>query len=41
VIGVERDKSSMQNPDLDLVLEEGDILWLIGEYKNILQIKDL
>jgi CPA2 family monovalent cation:H+ antiporter-2 len=41
LVGIERNKSSMQNPDLDLVLEEGDVLWLIGEYNNILKIKDL
>jgi CPA2 family monovalent cation:H+ antiporter-2 len=38
LIGIERNNTSMQNPDLDLVLEEGDILWLIGEYKKILMI---
>jgi CPA2 family monovalent cation:H+ antiporter-2 len=40
LIGIERNNMSKQNPDLDLVLEEGDILWLIGEYKNILRLKD-
>jgi CPA2 family monovalent cation:H+ antiporter-2 len=38
LVGIERNNTSMQNPDLDLILEEGDILWLIGEYKNILKI---
>jgi len=41
LIGVERNNTSMQNPDLDLVLEEDDILWLIGEYDNILQINKI
>jgi CPA2 family monovalent cation:H+ antiporter-2 len=41
LIGIERNKFSIQNPSLDLVLEEKDILWLIGEYDNILKIKDL
>jgi CPA2 family monovalent cation:H+ antiporter-2 len=41
LIGIERNNMSMQNPDLDLVLEEGDILWLIGEYRNILKLKDV
>ena len=41
VIGIERDNTSMQNPGLDLVLEEGDILWLIGENSNILKISTL
>ncbi|MCL1934403.1 MAG: cation:proton antiporter [Candidatus Azobacteroides sp.] len=38
LIGIERNNTSMQNPDLDLVLEKGDILWLIGEKNNILQV---
>jgi CPA2 family monovalent cation:H+ antiporter-2 len=38
LIGVERNDSSMLNPDLDLVLEENDILWLIGENKNVLKV---
>ena len=41
LIGIERDNTSMQNPDLDLALEAGDILWLVGEYSNILKISKL
>ena len=41
VIGIERNDTSMQNPDLDLVLEENDILWLIGENSNILNASKL
>jgi len=41
LIGIERNNTSMRNPDLDLILEEGDILWLIGEYNNILQVNKL
>jgi len=41
LIGIERNNTSMQNPNLDLILEEGDILWLIGEYNNILQVNRL
>lgn len=41
LIGIERNNTSMQNPDIDLVLEEGDILWLIGEYNNILKVNSL
>jgi CPA2 family monovalent cation:H+ antiporter-2 len=41
LIGIERDNTSMQNPDLDLLLEEGDILWLIGEYSNIDKVMSL
>ena len=41
VIGIEREDTSVQNPDLDLVLEENDILWLIGENSNILNVNKL
>ena len=41
LIGIERNNTSMQNPDLDLKLEEGDILWLIGEDSNIVKISEL
>jgi len=41
LIGIERNNTSMRNPDLDLKLEEGDILWLIGENSNILKISKL
>ncbi|GHT55076.1 sodium:proton antiporter [Bacteroidia bacterium] len=41
VIGIERNDTSIQDPSLDLVLEEGDIIWVIGEYDNILKICEL
>jgi CPA2 family monovalent cation:H+ antiporter-2 len=41
LIGIERDNFSRLNPELDLVLEENDIIWLIGENRKILSIKDL
>jgi len=41
LVGIERSDTSMQNPDLDLILEEDDILWLIGEYNNIMQINNI
>ncbi|GHS93722.1 sodium:proton antiporter [Bacteroidia bacterium] len=41
VIGIERNEFSIQDPDLDLVLAEGDIVWVIGEYSNILKICEL
>ena len=41
VIGIERDETSIQDPDLDLVLEEDDIVWVIGEYNNILKICEI
>ncbi|MDR3338833.1 MAG: cation:proton antiporter [Candidatus Symbiothrix sp.] len=41
LIGIERDNFSRQNPDLDLELEEGDILLVIGERDNIYKISKL
>jgi CPA2 family monovalent cation:H+ antiporter-2 len=41
LVGIERNNTSVQNPDLDLVLEEHDILWLIGEHNNIMEINSL
>ncbi|MDR3095170.1 MAG: cation:proton antiporter [Bacteroidales bacterium] len=41
VVGIERNNLSMQNPDLDLTLEEGDILWLIGEYDKVKKLSKL
>ncbi|GHV58471.1 sodium:proton antiporter [Bacteroidia bacterium] len=39
VVGIERNGCSMQNPGLDLVFEEGDIIWLVGVDKNIRKLK--
>jgi CPA2 family monovalent cation:H+ antiporter-2 len=41
LVGVERNNCSILNPGLDLELKEGDILWIVGEYQNIKQLKDL
>ncbi len=41
VVGIERDSTSMMNPDIDLELEEGDVIWVVGEHDKILQLKDL
>ncbi|MDR2058204.1 MAG: cation:proton antiporter, partial [Dysgonamonadaceae bacterium] len=41
LVGVERNDFSMLNPDLDLILEKNDILWLIGENRNILKMSEI
>jgi CPA2 family monovalent cation:H+ antiporter-2 len=41
VVGIERNDCSIQDPNPDLALEEGDIVWVIGEYGNILKICEL
>jgi CPA2 family monovalent cation:H+ antiporter-2 len=39
VVGIERNNCSMLNPDLDLAFEEGDVLWLVGEDRNIKRLE--
>jgi CPA2 family monovalent cation:H+ antiporter-2 len=39
IVGIERNNCSMLNPGLDLKFEEGDVLWLVGEDKNIKKLK--
>lgn len=35
VVGVERNKSRILNPESDFVLETGDLLWIVGDRKRI------
>lgn len=35
VVGLERDNHSIQNPEVTMVLQIGDILWLVGEFHNV------
>jgi CPA2 family monovalent cation:H+ antiporter-2 len=39
LVGVEREGWSTDAPDLDLVFEEGDILWLVGEKEKIKRLQ--
>jgi CPA2 family monovalent cation:H+ antiporter-2 len=41
VVGIERNNGSRLNPGLDLIFEEGDILWLVGENANIREMKKI
>ena len=41
VVGIERDKSSMLNPDIDLELTESDVIWVVGERKKIIELNKL
>jgi len=41
VVGVERNNCSTKDPALDLELAAGDVLWLVGEYQNIMKISKL
>jgi CPA2 family monovalent cation:H+ antiporter-2 len=41
VVGIERDNTSVMNPDIDLELFEGDIIWVVGEHDKIVHLKDL
>lgn len=35
VVGIERGMQSLLNPDLSVVFEEGDIVWIVGEQNRI------
>ena len=39
VVGIERGSERMLNPDSSEILEEGDILWLVGNTKKIKTVK--
>jgi CPA2 family monovalent cation:H+ antiporter-2 len=41
IIGIERNNTSILNPGFDLLFEERDILWIVGENRNIKKMKDL
>ena len=38
VVGVERGKSSLRNPDADTVFQEGDWVWVVGEETDVRQL---
>lgn len=38
VVGIERNGKRILNPESDIILEEGDILWIVGERKLIAQL---
>ena len=35
IVGIERDDSSLMNPDNSVFFESGDLVWVVGEPKNI------
>ncbi|MDR2626873.1 MAG: cation:proton antiporter [Dysgonamonadaceae bacterium] len=35
IVGIEREDTSMMNPDSAIVLEPGDLIWVVGEVENI------
>ncbi len=41
VVGIERDDTSVLNPDIDTEILERDIIWVVGEHDKIIQLKDL
>ena len=40
VVGVERGKSSLRNPDADTVFQEGDWVWVVGEEQDVRRLLD-
>ncbi|WP_207496648.1 cation:proton antiporter [Aridibaculum aurantiacum] len=39
VVGIERDGKRILNPDSDMVLKWDDVLWIVGDWKQIKQLK--
>jgi CPA2 family monovalent cation:H+ antiporter-2 len=35
IVGIERGDTSLMNPDSSIVLEPGDLIWVVGEIRNI------
>ena len=40
VIGIERGNCSLKNPDPTTCFEEGDLVWIVGERKNMLLLSE-
>lgn len=38
VVGLERGETSLRNPDADLIFEEGDLVWVVGETSHIYEL---
>ncbi|MEO5500748.1 MAG: TrkA C-terminal domain-containing protein, partial [Ginsengibacter sp.] len=38
VVGIERDAQRILNPESDLILEWGDIIWIVGEREKLQNI---
>jgi CPA2 family monovalent cation:H+ antiporter-2 len=38
IVGIERDKERILNPESNMVLEWGDVLWIVGDKKKIRQL---
>ena len=39
VVGIERGKDRILNPDSATILEWGDIIWIVGDKKKVQQLK--
>jgi CPA2 family monovalent cation:H+ antiporter-2 len=40
VVGIERNKERILNPDSNTVFEWGDIVWIVGERKKIQKLNE-
>ena len=38
VVGVEKENSSLLSPDANMMLEEGDVVWVVGEIEDVYQL---
>jgi CPA2 family monovalent cation:H+ antiporter-2 len=40
VVGVEKDNGNLISPEAQMLLEEGDVVWVVGEKENVYQLVD-
>ena len=40
VVGVEKDNGNLMSPEAHMLLEEGDVVWVVGEKEDVYQLVD-
>ena len=40
VVGVEKESSNLLSPEADMLLEEGDVVWVVGEKEDVYHLLD-
>ena len=38
VVGVEKEDGNLLSPEADMVLEKGDVVWVVGEQEDVYQL---
>jgi K+/H+ antiporter YhaU regulatory subunit KhtT len=37
-VGVEKEDGNLLSPEADMVLEKGDVVWVVGEQEDVYQL---